>query len=350
VVTADLLATEETSGLLTELRATTDKGIMFGHQDDLSYGIGWIYPGGESDVKKVCSDFPAVYGMDLGHLEKGSSINLDSVPFEDMREFAREIHSRGGIITFSWHCDNPLTEGSAWDVSSDKVVASVLPGGKNHDKYKQWLDQLANFFNTLTNDSGRAIPVIFRPYHEHTGSWSWWGEKLCTAEEYIRLWHFTVDYLCKTRNVHNLLFAYSSSGDIRNADEYLERYPGDDYIDIMGFDYYQSASSGNQSYIDAVRERLGIIMSVAAEHHKVPALTETGYESVPDPFWWTGVLWPAVKDFRISYLLVWRNAHNKPGHYFAPYPGQQSANDFINFYNLPASLFQKDITRQGINR
>src|SRR5512133_1628510 len=134
-VTADPQATAETKNLLAGLRAATGKGIMFGHQDDLAYGVGWVYPEGESDVKKVCSDYPAVYGMDLGHIELLNPDNLDSVPFENMRVFAREIYARGGVITFSWHGDNPLTGGNAWDITSDKAVASVLPGGENNEKY-----------------------------------------------------------------------------------------------------------------------------------------------------------------------------------------------------------------------
>ncbi len=45
----------------------------------------------------------------------------------------------------------------------------------------------------------------------------------------------------------------------------------------------------------------------------------------------------------MSYVLVWRNAHDRPGHFFAPYPGQQSASDFVNFYNLKPTLFLHDL-------
>jgi len=63
---ADRSATPETVNMLASLKQAAGQGIMFGHQDDLSYGIGWVYPGGESDVKRVTGDYPAVYGMDLG--------------------------------------------------------------------------------------------------------------------------------------------------------------------------------------------------------------------------------------------------------------------------------------------
>lgn len=345
---ADPAATAETVKLLAGLKAATEKGIMFGHQDDLSYGIGWVYPDGESDVKRVTGDYPAVYGMDLGDIEHRAPVNLDSVPFDHMKIFVSEIWSRGGVITFSWHVDNPLTGGDAWDVSSDRVVASVLPGGDHHDKYKVWLDNLAEFLGSLKDGNGVAIPVIFRPYHEHTGSWFWWGQRLCTDEEFISLWRFTFDYLCGEKNLHNLLFAYSSSGNINGKAQYLERYPGDDYVDLVGFDYYQMPGDGNRKFIEEVDRVMGIVNEAAAEHGKIAALTEAGYEGIPDSTWWTGTLWPAVKNHKISYLLVWRNAHNKPGHFYAPWPGHMSEKDFIDFYNLPATLFQKELTEMEI--
>jgi len=341
---ADKSATVETVNMLAGLKAAAEKGIMFGHQDDLAYGIGWVYPDGESDVFKVASDYPAVYGMDLGHIELDSPVNLDSVPFEDMRTFVREIWARGGVITFSWHADNPLTDSSAWDISSDMTVASVLPGGENHDKYKSWLDKVAAFFSSLTDDNGVAIPVIFRPYHEHTGSWFWWGQNLCTADEFKSLWRFTFTYLCEEKNLHSLLFAYSSSSNIRDSVQYLERYPGDDYTDLLGFDHYQMGIDGKESFIKEVDRVLGIVTGVAAGHEKLPALTEAGFEGIPDSTWWTGTLWPAIKNHKISYVLVWRNAHNIPGHFFAPYPGQASADNFVEFCNMPTTLFQKELT------
>ncbi len=66
---ADRSATPETVNMLAGLKQAAGQGIMFGHQDDLSYGIGWVYPGGESDVKRVTGDYPAVYGMDLGDID-----------------------------------------------------------------------------------------------------------------------------------------------------------------------------------------------------------------------------------------------------------------------------------------
>ena len=94
---------------------------MYGHQDDPVYGVGWVGDENRSDVKSVCNDYPAVMGFDLGHLELGDSTNLDGVPFRRMRKEIVSQFERGGMVTLSWHLDNPLTGGTAWVDGGEKA-------------------------------------------------------------------------------------------------------------------------------------------------------------------------------------------------------------------------------------
>ena len=348
IVTADPLATNETVNLLSGMKSLASSGIMIGHQDDLAYGIGWIAPEGQSDIFRICSDFPAVFGWDLGHIETGSPVNLDSVPFDDMKKYARQVHAMGAINTFSWHCNNPLTDGSAWDIHTPGAVTSILPGGINHAKYQQWLDQVAGFFNDLTDDNSQPIPLIFRPFHEQTGDWFWWGSSHCTPGEFIRLWQFTVEYLNETKQVHHLLWAYSAADRFVQKSDFMERYPGDRYADIVGFDQYQQPEQSNESFIRMMKQKTSLLTVIADEHGKLPAITEIGYEQIPFPAWWTHVVWPILRNSRLSYALFWRNAANRPDHYYVPFPGQQSEENFVLFYNLPRTLFQKDIQEANL--
>jgi mannan endo-1,4-beta-mannosidase len=64
-----------------------------------------------------------------------------------------------------------------------------------HATFTAWLDRLAAFAKDLKDDNGQLIPVIFRPFHEHTQTWSWWGRSCTTEAEFISLWRFTIDYL-----------------------------------------------------------------------------------------------------------------------------------------------------------
>jgi hypothetical protein len=342
---ADKQATAETKQLLERMQGLTAKGIMFGHQDDLAYGVKWVAPNGKSDVFSVCGDYPAVFGWDLGHLETGAACNLDSVPFSSMKSWVIDTYAHGGINTFSWHLNNPVNDSSAWNFSTNGTVKSILPGGEKHEKYKVWLNAVADFFLALKDANGKSIPVIFRPFHEQSGDWFWWGKKHCSSEEFIELWRFTFKYLTETKQVHNLLFSFSPSDNFNNETDFLERYPGDEYVDFIGFDIYQMPSQSNKQFAEKLEKKLTILSEIAKERNKMPALTEVGYEQIPYPTWWTEVLWPAIKGTDISYALFWRNAHNRPNHFYAPYPGQQSEKDFVEFYKFPETLFRNDIVK-----
>lgn len=180
------------------------------------------------------------------------------------------------------------------------------------------------------------IPIIFRPWHENTGSWFWWGKGSCTPQEYKQFWQFTVNYLRNERNIHHLLYAYSPDP-FQTKEEYLETYPGDEYIDVMGVDHYFWANSVVRA--KELTKKLEIIVQLAEEHNKIAALTETGLESIPEPLWWTESLLSNINatplSGKIAYLLVWRNAYTLKNHYFAPYPGQISAPNFVNFSRDP---------------
>src|SRR6476659_1432259 len=102
IAQTDKHATKETVHLYNNLRKLLSKGIMFGHQDDLAYGVGWKYMPGKSDVKEVTADYPAVYGWELGRLELNHDVNIDSVPFNKIKEYIKEVYNRGGVVTLSW--------------------------------------------------------------------------------------------------------------------------------------------------------------------------------------------------------------------------------------------------------
>ena len=310
--------------------------IAYGHQDDLVYGHAWKVEDVEadsllrSDVKDVCGHYPMVVGFDLGDIEHGAENNLDGVPFGLMRKAALKHIERGGIVTFSWHPDNIVTGGDAWDVSSDQVVKSILKGGEHHVEFKQWLSRAADFIESLGD-----VAVIFRPWHENVASWFWWGGNLCTAEEYRELYRLTWVFFTQERGLTNILWCYSPNGDC-TPDEYMERYPGDEFVDILGFDTYEFVGQGGleeagAAFMGEIRDNLVKLNAFASDHKKLQCLSETGLEGIPDPVWWSEVLYPVIKDFPISYVLTWRNAWDKPTHFYGPWEGFENAGDFKKF-------------------
>lgn len=347
--------TQNTENLLANLKTlATEKGYLFGHEDSPMYGAGWRGADDRSDIKEVTSDYPALMGFDLGHLEIDHEKNLDAVPFDSMRVQIVRQFERGGVVTISWHPNNPLSGGTAWVADSlqdieGKTVDAILEGGDKHDLFVQWLDKAADYINSLQTEQGVKVPVIFRPWHEHTGSWFWWGQKWCTADQYKQLWKLTRERFDK-KNVTNVLWAYSPNiGDKELTPDFiLERYPGDDYIDIMGWDHYCFAQEGDSvgfnDFATSLDKCLNVVCQVAKEHGKLPALTETGSEGIKSDVFWTQTLLPILNKYPIAYMLVWRNApQDKPGHFYAPYVGQSSVSDFIKFYNDPNTLFLRDL-------
>ena len=250
--TTDSQATVQTRNLLGNLRSIAENGgTLFGHQCSSLYGIGWSGDVARSDVKSICGDYPAMMGWDLAQIElweldpnsptgaDNDAKNIDGDKFTDIRNRILEAYARGGVTTIGWHTTNPATGGTAWDVTA--AVGRIIPGGDLHEKYCGWLDKVAAFMLSLRTDAGEYVPVLFRPFHEHTGNGFWWGKGNCTAEEYIALWRFTLEYLRDTKGVHNLLYVYSPDI-VSSQDNYLEFWPGDAYVDVLGLDAYDRSS------------------------------------------------------------------------------------------------------------
>lgn len=133
--------------------------------------------------------------------------NIDGELFTEVRKHIIAAFGRGAVNTISWHCANPVSGGNSWD--GTRAVYSIIPGGENHEKFKGWLDKVADFMLSLKSPEGEPIPLIFRPWHEHTGSGFWWGKGNATAQEFIALWQFTISYLRDEKGLHNLIWAYS---------------------------------------------------------------------------------------------------------------------------------------------
>ena len=348
---SDKNATPETENLYQNLILLQEKGFLFGHQDDLAYGVKWRYEEGRSDIKDVTGDYPALYGWDLGGIEHQKSNNIDGVPFKKMKNWIKEIYDRGGVSTISWHMDNPLTMKNSWDTTPGSL-RSILPNGEKHQLYLSWLDQAAQFLGNLKGSDGKKIPILYRPFHELTGNWFWWCKNNASAQEFKEIWRFTIHYLRETKKLNNLIIVYNTA-DFKSKEEFLEYYPGDDVVDVLSFDKYQYTNPvTDSSFITEVQNQLKIMNEVAVEHQKPMAIAETGYEQIPYENWWTKTLTEAIGNYKISFVLLWRNhgwqEQEKKMHYYAPYKGQLSEKDFIEFYNSPKTFFQKDITQENI--
>ena len=342
----DANATTETKALYQNLFKLSKKHILFGHQHATEYGHGWRGDADRSDVKSVTGSHPAVIGVDFS----GLSGRPDSMIEKEKRSLRQNIaatYDRGGITTVAWHFSNPLSGGGFnWKEGvSVPAIKHIIPGGSAHEKYKTILRTIADLLQSIKGKDGKLVPVIFRPYHEFDGNWFWWGRAHCTVEEFTTNWKFTVSYLRDSLQVHNIIYAFSPDCLFTTEEKYLERYPGNEWVDMVGVDNYADFGRNGKYNLDTGILKLKIVSDFARKAGKLAAFTETGLESIPNPTWWTETLLKALKakKMRLAYVLVWRNDVTSPTHYYAPFPGHTSVPDFLKFYNHKYTLFENDL-------
>jgi mannan endo-1,4-beta-mannosidase len=339
-------ATKETKALFENLDRLSEDHILFGHQHATEYGHGWYGDPGRSDVKSVTGSHPAVIGVDFSGLS-GRPDRLIEKEKASLRKTIADTYNRGGVTTVAWHFNNPVSKTNFYwnDSTAAPAVKNIIPGGSHHDKYKTILQTIAGLIKSIKGEDGKLPPLIFRPYHEFDGDWFWWGKAHCTTDEFKALWRFTVSYLRDSLGVHNLIYAFSPDNRFGTEEEYLERYPGDEWVDMLGVDNYGDFGRDGNYNIEAGIKKLKIVSDYALRTGKLAAFTETGLESIPKESWWTEILLKSLRSekMRLCYVLVWRNDMRSPTHFYAPFPGQLSEADFKKFYNDPYTLFENDL-------
>jgi mannan endo-1,4-beta-mannosidase len=332
------MATKETVLLYYNLKNLPGDSVIFGHHHSTASGVMWRGDSNRSDVKDVTGSFPGVYGWDFADITNGD----DTLMQKRFKQLTTEAYSRGGINIFAWHYYNPVTKGTWSFYDTTVAVRHILPGGSANDVYKSDLKKIAGFTNSLIGKDEELIPVIFRPFHEFDGSWFWWGKHFCTREEFISLWQFTVGYLRDSMMVRNMLYGFSPDRNFDTDSLFLDRYPGDEYVDLIGMDDYWDFTEMGEG-LEEVTRKLQLVTKLAERKGKISAFTETGLETIPDSNWWTGKLLPAIMNdsIKIAFVMVWRN--DRESHHYAPYPGHKSAPDFIKFKNDPRVLFEDEL-------
>lgn len=339
-------ATAAVRSLYVYLQEVGKNNLLFGHQTDNS----------ESIVKKdnIVSDtyhtvgaYPAITGFEMGNIVM------------DMDYYVRlvqQAYKNNSVATVCDHMPNFSSEatGSTWS-DMTPTYAHIMPGGKDHEKFLQRLDQMAEFALSCVDENGELIPIIYRPFHENSGMWFWWGVSNTSKDEFVNLWRYTVEYLRDEKGVHNLLFAYSPNGHFSSEDNYLSRYPGDDYVDIIGFDIYHDNPSYESKWMQQTLKDAQITSGIASKKGKVAAITEVGIRyngsdglAVEDNAMkdWYSQLYNALTNDesakQIAYMMTWRNQDKT--HFWVPYDDgegdrHEMANDFTVFYNHDNVIF-----------
>ena len=267
-----------------------------------------------SDVSNATGGgFPAVVGFNAQEILDG----------KNWTEHVRLAYAKGSVITFYWSAHNPVSGGSSRDCS-ESPLESLLPGGDGYTRWTHDLRVIGEFFKSLKFE-GKHIPVIFRLFHECTGDWYWWGTKCADSDTYIQAWRFTQRYLRDQVGVHNLLWIYAASKISWTEDlTFNDWYPGNEYVDIIGFDRYSKESEYKFNMLADCR--------VAVNHSKtlgkIVGLAETGIsdgiQDVTSSKWFMKEFLEVITQddlcHHLSYALTFAN--ESPDKYWVPLENQ----------------------------
>jgi mannan endo-1,4-beta-mannosidase len=359
---ADLLTTENARSYMVDAGATNETVALFYNLKKLSktkYLIGqqdafagfYNNAGGNSDIKKATGSDPALLGSDFMFITDNNNSGEASNWFYQQEikitNDAKDAYNKGMVNTFCWHLREPFHGDTfyAEDMTPEEkatAFASILPGGANHAYFTSKLDKVADVLNNLRGNDGKLIPVIFRPFHEFDGSWFWWGANYATPEQYKEVYKFLVTYLRDTKNVHNVIYAFSPDNSYTTNTAYLSRYPGDDYVDVLGMDNYGDFSNGSSTGVTTANSKLLMVSKLAKEKVKIAAMTETGYRvtaaNSPINGFFNNNMFNALtaNEAEVAYVMFWGN--DQTGYYVPP-----TGSDFANFANKPESVLQNNI-------
>lgn len=374
----DSKATDSTKALaayLTGLRE--DDKVLFGHQNSTFRSVR--DDGKTSDIKDITGSEAGLFGIDT--LALAGTECASENPLKASIEASKKAYEGGSIISLSCHMPNftnaKITatgdaehpyDFSKCDFSESKDLTPcadyILEGGEYNPQYNAYLDIIAEYALALQMEN---VPILFRPFHENSGGWFWWGTST-SADSYRAIWRYMVNYL-QTKGVHNLLYVYSPNGPIDNESDYLSRYPGDAYVDVLGFDYYDDYADVSKytgdTYFEALDKSCKVVSDLANEKNKIPAIAETGIRitgagkdslmvsgnPTKDKDWYNKVVDTAV-EHDIPYFLLWANFDSE--NFFVPYKyndtmGQEMINDFIKAYNNDHSIFGNGTNFYGDN-
>ena len=256
-------ATANTKKLYSFLKDSYGKYVITGQQCD-----GGINGNEFKAIKNLTGDYPALLGLDLmDYTPSRTAFGASSSAVEKAIEFA----NKGGIVTLCWHWNAPTEYlnstanssdgwwGGFYTQSSKFDIAKVMNG--QDAKGKKLLDRdIKEIAKQLKRLEKAGVPVIWRPLHEASGGWFWWGAK--GSDAYKKLWKYLYKELTNTYGCNNLIWVYKGQS--------ADWYPGDEYVDLVGEDIYP----GNHVY-DPQVSRFKQAINYGSKT-KITALTENG--------------------------------------------------------------------------
>ena len=277
---------------------------------------------GQTDIAefyKRSGHYPAIGGFDMlfaagGHHEEGWFKGYT----ENNLLMTEELWEMGGIPTYTWHWkvgkdtvfytqgtpagfNNPgCTEGVMGTSETNTCFnyTKAFKGDKCQDidetsqEYKDIVadvDIVSDYFKQLQE---KGIAVVWRPLHEASGGWFWWGT--ASAECYVQLYRLVFNRMVGTNGLKNLIWVWNINTDPSLGYDYSALnaawYPGDEYVDIVAVDIYQQLENHNSgaNYFNKIVSDVGTNKMIAlSENGAIPDIDSIAEDKAYWSYWMT---------------------------------------------------------------
>lgn len=277
---------------------------------------------GQTDIAefyKRSGHYPAIGGFDMlfaagGHHEEGWFKGYT----ENNLVMTEQLWEMGGIPTYTWH----------WKVGEDTVFYTQgTPAGFNNpgctedvmgtsntntcfnytkafkDSTCKEIDATSQVYKDIVADvdivSGyfkeleeKGIAVVWRPLHEASGGWFWWGT--ASPECYVQLYRLVFDRMVNTNKLTNLIWVWNINTDPKFGYDYSALnaawYPGDAYVDIVAVDIYDPLNDHNSAanYYNKIVSDVGTSKMIAlSENGAIPDIDSIAEDKAYWSYWMT---------------------------------------------------------------
>ena len=275
---------------------------------------------GQTDIAefyKRSGHYPAIGGFDMlfaagGRHEEGWFLGYT----ENNLLMTEDLWKMGGIPTYTWH----------WKVGQDTIFYTQANGYKNDgctdgvtmtgsnntcfnytkafkDSTCKEIDETSQEYKDIVADvdivSGyfkqleeKGIAVLWRPLHEASGGWFWWG--VASAECYVQLYRLVFNRMVGTNGLKNLIWVWNINTDPQFGYDYSALngawYPGDEYVDIVAVDIYQQLENHNSAanYFNKIVSEVGTKKMIAlSENGAIPDIDSIAEDKSYWSYWMT---------------------------------------------------------------
>lgn len=240
------------------------KSVLLAQHDTVSATL-------ESDMMyKTTGKHPAIRFGDLMNITDKDSAEIMQKELSCAEKYAEQ----GGIVAYMWHWNSPSDKSSCYIAETDFDLAKAVTEENIAQKSIEELEKLAadkkispqclalikdmdTAAQTLASLRDKGIPVIWRPLHEASNGYFWWGKD---AKSYKWLWKLMYTRYTAYHKLNNLIWVWSAQSG--------EWYVGNDMCDMLSVDIYtendEDSAVANLVYLQRI------------SRNKPAAITECG--------------------------------------------------------------------------